>query len=531
MANPIDSFIQRIPVEILLSFFSECVPPPTRDSPGPAVSYSHPLIVLSHVSRTWRELVLETPALWSRMHVQAPSASTFSKDSLEMCSVKADRSRGALKTWVERSAEQPLTIVLDLPSSPRTQVKTEAWSRQICADTLAELFLCASRWKHLHINLSVVSSGPLFIQACDSLLANEPSKLEFLAIDLTSAGASPMMIDSVRDALAAGRLFSGPSLRRVKLEGRWIMNHRLKAAIQGWAPLTNLEISPSHLNVGVTHFGVSNLPYLFKAFPLLQTAKFLFHKADLHPRLSTLPNQSSSPVSSHYTLGALFLVFNTNQSSGRFGMPLDYGECILEFLQRFGAQLTSFGLNHDILPAGPFPSCLHMLDNARLESLSLINESFPQRQTEPGPFSSILRGDQDCRVLAHLAKPGVFPRLKHLEMSARNHLENKKCEAALVDVIAARRNMAQSKDQCNQGTDVCSGVGYEAENVDTQLNGTTPIENVHVTFTWPRGLGVIQELRDRGVDLTSGPFSIRLNYPESCGVMVERTLGSRAYSG
>ncbi|TEB22541.1 hypothetical protein FA13DRAFT_1740938 [Coprinellus micaceus] len=543
MANPIDSFTQRIPVEILLSFFSECVPPPTRDNPGPAVSYSHPLIVLSHVSRTWRELALETPALWSRMHVKTPSASTFSNGPPEMCTVKADRSRAALTTWIERSAEQPLTIVLDLPSYSQAQLYKEAWSKEICEDVLEQLFLCASRWKRLHINLSIVASSPLFIQACNSLPANGLLKLEFLAINLTSAGASPAMIGSVPGRLLAGGLFSGPSLRRVSLEGRWMMNHKLGVAVQGWAPLTDLEITPS-TNASGTHFGVSNLPYLFKAFPLLQNAKFLFQQSEptpevvnptepiVLPRLKSLylGGQAMGPALARSlvlpSLQVLFLVFEISQSSARSGM-LDYDKCILEFLQRFGAQLTSFGINHDILLPPSFPSYLNMLDNARLESLSLINNSFPQRQTEPGPFSSILRGDQDCRVLAHLAKPGVFPGLKHLEMSARS----RNCETALADVIAARRRWTRTvKNQCSQvRTEVCSVVGYEAEN-EIQPNTTIPIEDVHVTFTRPRGSSVIQELRDRGVDLTSGPFSIRLNYPESCGVMVERTLGSRAYS-
>ena len=108
-----------------------------------------------------------------------------------------------------------------------------------------------------------------------------------------------------------------------------MLNHRSSAAVEGWAPLTDLEICPSRSNASGMHFSASDLPSLLKVFPLLQSAKFLIRNEDAesgavrptdpivhaHLRSLCLGGRPIRPELTRFlvlpSLRALFLVFST----------------------------------------------------------------------------------------------------------------------------------------------------------------------------------------------------------------------------
>ncbi|TDL20085.1 hypothetical protein BD410DRAFT_391327 [Rickenella mellea] len=66
--------IQQLPPELLCDIFHHCISHPTRRSgffrlPYPSVTEAP--LKLGRVCRSWRQLVLSTPTLWSRLSLGA----------------------------------------------------------------------------------------------------------------------------------------------------------------------------------------------------------------------------------------------------------------------------------------------------------------------------------------------------------------------------------------------------------------------------------------------------------------------------
>ncbi|KAF7299751.1 hypothetical protein HMN09_00981000 [Mycena chlorophos] len=66
---------------------------------------------LTHVCRDWRVLVLDTSAMWARIHIAVPVPSSWpSLPSLDLFKLKTQQRTEATRTWLDRSGRHPLAI-------------------------------------------------------------------------------------------------------------------------------------------------------------------------------------------------------------------------------------------------------------------------------------------------------------------------------------------------------------------------------------------------------------------------------------
>ncbi len=94
--------VRRIPPETLTEIFIRCLP---SDRPPVRSSEEAPLL-LTTICRSWREIALSAPALWSSIHVSFPLVDRFEVLSRRM---------GGTVTWLEQSGS--LAISLSVHSS------------------------------------------------------------------------------------------------------------------------------------------------------------------------------------------------------------------------------------------------------------------------------------------------------------------------------------------------------------------------------------------------------------------------------
>ncbi|PPQ67793.1 hypothetical protein CVT25_009098, partial [Psilocybe cyanescens] len=121
--NTIISPVRRLPDDILLAIFYQCLPAHRN----PVMSSSEAPMLLTHVCSTWRSLVLASPQMWARIHItfsdedrlvqpnQLPSTDRHASADLD--TVKAMQSRcDRVEEWLSFSQACPLSISIHYES-------------------------------------------------------------------------------------------------------------------------------------------------------------------------------------------------------------------------------------------------------------------------------------------------------------------------------------------------------------------------------------------------------------------------------
>ncbi|KAF5378857.1 hypothetical protein D9615_006940 [Tricholomella constricta] len=224
--------INRIPVELLTHIFFFTlrhydVPgwqPPISERWGPvplSFSPSHlsDPMDLAKVCRKWRYVALSTPMLWSSM------------------SIWCDNMRGhipLLRTWLERSAACPLTIVLGEPSWSHNV--DDWWPQQnaMATEILALLISHAHRWKAIDFRFAVkipfiladLPADGLKLLECAKIISHPRPKLFF--DDFT-------LLDKMW-----GAIYKAPSFSQAKWDVEFL-HHRFQSI--PWARLTRVEVT------------------------------------------------------------------------------------------------------------------------------------------------------------------------------------------------------------------------------------------------------------------------------------------------
>lgn len=109
---------RRLPDDVLRSIFIACLI--VREDRLPTMSNKEAPILLTHVSRRWREISHTTPRLWASLHVPIPPIMTMDNhedpprfSAQKECSVKITALRvEAVDAWLKRSGACKLSISL-----------------------------------------------------------------------------------------------------------------------------------------------------------------------------------------------------------------------------------------------------------------------------------------------------------------------------------------------------------------------------------------------------------------------------------
>ncbi|KAK6977489.1 hypothetical protein R3P38DRAFT_2666234 [Favolaschia claudopus] len=199
--------VRQIPEDILREIFHACLP----TSRNARMSTSDAPLLLGHICRGWRNIVMSTPTLWTSIHIH-----------LDFLTASNQRLAGAMH-WLNRTVSSPLSLSLLASRKPLPAFLTSSTVTRYSFITHA-LLETASRWRHL------------------DLIALELSSLSALS-SFAAPALQSIQITSPHDI---SRLYSllvgGPELRRVSLHCILPTNILQDTTIP-WAQLTHLTLA------------------------------------------------------------------------------------------------------------------------------------------------------------------------------------------------------------------------------------------------------------------------------------------------
>ncbi|KAJ7472634.1 hypothetical protein FB451DRAFT_1558820 [Mycena latifolia] len=162
---------RRLPEDVVAEIFTATLP----SDRNAVMSGAESPLLLCHVCRAWRRLALATPCLWTTLHIVAPG--TQSK------LLEIDEHMNA---WLSRSGSLPLSISV-------VQSRTAGLNFDLdISKLLGTLIRFSSRWNHLHLSLTSLSS----FKPLATLTAEDVSMLRSLVLDTFSSWDSPPTLGS-----------------------------------------------------------------------------------------------------------------------------------------------------------------------------------------------------------------------------------------------------------------------------------------------------------------------------------------------
>lgn len=100
------TIIRGVPTDILSTIFLTLL----SMSPGPSVP--HPSVAISHVCHQWRRLALAMPLLWTCINLSTPTPAQHEEETAEMWRSQVRSSCDRAKAFVDRSAGLPLSMAM-----------------------------------------------------------------------------------------------------------------------------------------------------------------------------------------------------------------------------------------------------------------------------------------------------------------------------------------------------------------------------------------------------------------------------------
>ncbi|KZP27886.1 hypothetical protein FIBSPDRAFT_853068 [Athelia psychrophila] len=210
--------------ELLSLIFEICL---SNDETALNPPLKHIRMIMPRVSSRWRAVSHSTSKLWSDITLDLPLGPL----RIEPHSSAMFRRSELLKTWIARSAEQPLTIVLRRPDAYSTDYKLCDWL-PAARHLISTLLPHAERWKSLTVHLPLPSLVPLFERFDGALPLLE-------TIDIHDPGH--WVGRHVPETISQARFPNAPRLRNVSLVCPHTTLHMGDAA---WSRLTTLKLIP-----------------------------------------------------------------------------------------------------------------------------------------------------------------------------------------------------------------------------------------------------------------------------------------------
>ncbi|KAJ2914627.1 hypothetical protein MD484_g5806, partial [Candolleomyces efflorescens] len=513
--------IKRMPPHILSLIFLSCL----QDCHFSQGISRHPAVIISHVCQQWRTIALDSPLLWSKMHInvpytsqppivvdESPRTAAPCKPALEQ-QEKHQLIKYMAVEWISRSAHCPMDITFSCGDSTRNDYVLSyhgklTWnplvpdlpqpSPEPVASFLVNLLLSVvGRWKRISFNLGVISlESPLL-----RLLEASPqdlSQLEDIHIAL------PLWyVDEIhRGSTPRISLLKAPQLRSL------VLNRFLgpDATVPvNYSTLTELYLYDPDDFGG---FSASNVLGILKACPnLVQCMVNLEDQARSYaygfgpPTPWRLPNEkiylphlasmaiqgplprdfaSSFNLPSLRTLSVLYSTMSLqNEEESGF----------VDWVRNFGDSLTNVSFEHSALTHSALLYALERLPNvvtlSMLDSGRILHHNWPTVEETLSGSAGVSNS-----LLARLTPPSdaddredggqyLCPRLQSFSCRL-SHMEF--AEHDLLGFIVGRR----------------------------QPNTGSPLKRVVVKFALPQTMDIMEELECRGIDLEG--FSAFMRY-------------------
>ncbi|OJA20113.1 hypothetical protein AZE42_04107 [Rhizopogon vesiculosus] len=257
--------ISSLPDELLLHIFQALV----NDMYCADDELRLDCLILTSVCYRWRSLVLGTPRFWTRLHMVARSH---------------ELSSTLLETYVKRSANALVDVIIYLPCPPNSRViapmtRPPAFPRtEACLKVLQD---CSHRWKSLRVRI---------IRQENDYIMTDLFNLVLSKLSLSHAPAlhkieiiCPSNLRWVTFVAKSFHLLSSPSLRNLTLEGN---DSKILPRHFDTSSLTHLS-----LNFIMEYDNIRNSHIAFRS--LLLSARNLM-SLEVHPRVFRVEHAETS---------------------------------------------------------------------------------------------------------------------------------------------------------------------------------------------------------------------------------------------
>ncbi|RXW19944.1 hypothetical protein EST38_g5923 [Candolleomyces aberdarensis] len=542
------SSIATLPDDVLSNIFATLLRASYIQDVPPAISRSHPSVIVSHVCQDWRTLALATRLLWTEVRVKQPpypfkrevygrrTASGPPSARLQRYRLLVAEWRRrvfilteATKTWIARSENCPLSVHLNLEPLRYTNDSLGPPLSESLVEIVNLLCNESFRWKFATFSFpfslaTLALKRPLF------LMPEEVPRLE--RVGLTVYFDPPWNGQTVLADLLG--VPEGISL----LQGAFMRSLRLDSNLCGdisrfpvdWSGLTELSV------------GALTRTHPLQALYLLQLAPNLVH-CHLHLGINPIPTLYGNLYPHGAEISLRNLVNNVTLSYLRSlvlditdPIPTDLAQCLtlpslrslqligprsfqLEWFCNFGAQLTDVSFNYSSLIHGDLVYALVLLRN--VTRLKLSGEGSSDWCGEDGWHSPAAVSSEILQSLSPrfgidvetgkevlVDEPTACPKLDSFYCRLDGNV-NECTEEELVEFIEAKRKVPPGHDCVAQ------------------------IKNVHVVFPEDVGvefpdtvisIGALEELRGREVDMED--LILCLEYPCSSDPTSYTTVGN-----
>ena len=543
--------IKVLPPDLLTSIFLACNP--SHVSYHETSLFSRPMptaerelsttVRISHVCRTWRQLALATPTLWTKIGLYLPDctgafhgAGSIPDHVVAKWKRALERDLEGLEVCLERSGMCPLSIAfISLEPLAPTSIKMD-WLTGIFEKMVDVLLGSTKRWRSLECDMTV---GPhtqtvlrlVFIPPEDLLLLERVKQSVILTAAAPSdAAINIKILEDIRLRAKGPSMFAAPRINSISLSDWWTPLHQIPV---DWANLTQLSFGgyirgmdlaePNPFPEVSKQFSaaealtiLSRCPNLITCSLCLAQEPFLSaeeQSADLSnggltkislPALTTLRlnfqilNTAFAASLDLPALHSLFLISYSVPNRGRRAAAAGISGC----LKKWGPNLKAVRFNYSALAPAEFMECLEVMGD--VEKMYL--DSFVGY---PDQFDLDLDGNANGGEVGSAGEPwswfnGDILRkmtVKYdegcggvLEVPLLPKLRVFRCRASVqaelpveevVNMIASRRRVELARD----------GIVARLEDVNLTNNGDF------------RGLDIEDRLKEMGVDMEGFRYS------------------------
>ncbi|KAK1221267.1 hypothetical protein PQX77_015927 [Marasmius sp. AFHP31] len=169
---------RRFPADIWGEIFAHCLP--TNNLNVAVCTDKEAPLLLTTICRAWREIALNTPRLWSSVHISV-SDTPPSMKSDQLFPEREEAYLQGIKLWLDRSGSRPLALSIHMVDNVSPEMSPEMSPGEaddeptICSKLMDLLVGYSRRWRKLSFSFGMKASHQ---RALDRLVADDVPLLE-----------------------------------------------------------------------------------------------------------------------------------------------------------------------------------------------------------------------------------------------------------------------------------------------------------------------------------------------------------------